>query len=267
MAASPSIKLTTSSTISPITMSKLKGKVAIVTGASKGIGAGIAKALAAEGASIVVNYASSKEGADTVVASIIKAGGKAVAVGGNVSKAADAQSIVDTAIKNYGRLDILVNNSGVYEFAPIEAITEEHFHRHFNINVLGLLLVTQAAVKHMKEGASIINIGTGATRLTPPNTAVYVGSKAAVDAITGVLGRELGPKGIRVNSINPGVVNTEGTRTQNIIGSDFEKWAVDQTPLGRIGRPDDIADVAVFLASNDARWLTGEIILATGGMR
>jgi 3-oxoacyl-[acyl-carrier protein] reductase len=248
-------------------MSKLKGKVAIVTGASKGIGAGIAKALAAEGASIVVNYASSKEGADTVVASIIKAGGKAVAVGGNVSKAADAQSIVDTAIKNYGRLDILVNNSGVYEFAPIEAITEEHFHRHFNINVLGLLLVTQAAVKHMKEGASIINIGTGATRLTPPNTAVYVGSKAAVDAITGVLGRELGPKGIRVNSINPGVVNTEGTRTQNIIGSDFEKWAVDQTPLGRIGRPDDIADVAVFLASNDARWLTGEIILATGGMR
>jgi 3-oxoacyl-[acyl-carrier protein] reductase len=248
-------------------MSKLKGKVAIVTGASKGIGAGIAKALAAEGASIVVNYASSKEGADTVVASIIKAGGNAVAVGGNVSQTADAQSIVDTAIKNYGRLDILVNNSGVYEFAPIEAITEEHFHRHFNINVLGLLLVTQAAVKHMKEGASIINIGTGATRLTPPNTAVYVGSKAAVDAITGVLGRELGPKGIRVNSINPGVVNTEGTRTQNIIGSDFEKWAVDQTPLGRIGRPDDIADVAVFLASNDARWLTGEIILATGGMR
>jgi 3-oxoacyl-[acyl-carrier protein] reductase len=248
-------------------MSKLKGKVAIVTGASKGIGAGIAKALAAEGASVVVNYASSKEGADTVVASIIKAGGNAVAVGGNVSKTADAQSIVDTAIKNYGHLDILVNNSGVYEFAPIDAITEEHFHRHFNINVLGLLLVTQAAVKHMKEGASIINIGTGATRLTPPNTAVYVGSKAAVDAITGVLGRELGPKRIRVNSINPGVVNTEGTRTQNIIGSDFEKWAVDQTPLGRIGRPDDIAGVAVFLASDDARWLTGEVILATGGMR
>jgi len=248
-------------------MSKLKGKVAIVTGASKGIGAGIAKALAAEGASVVVNYASSKEGADTVVASIIKAGGNAVAVGGNVSKTADAQSIVDTAIKNYGHLDILVNNSGVYEFAPIDAITEEHFHRHFNINVLGLLLVTQAAVKHMKEGASIINIGTGATRLTPPNTAVYVGSKAAVDAITGVLGRELGPKRIRVNSINPGVVNTEGTRTQNIIGSDFEKWAVVQTPLGRIGRPDDIAGVAVFLASDDARWLTGEVILATGGMR
>lgn len=248
-------------------MSKLKDKVAIVTGSSKGIGAGIAKALAAEGASVVVNYASSKEGADAVVASIIKTGGKAVAVGGNVSKAADAQSIVDTAIKNYGRLDILVNNSGVYEFAPLAAITEEHFHRHFNINVLGLLLVTQAAVKHLKEGASIINIGTGASRLTPSNTAVYVGSKAAVDGITGVLARELGSKGIRVNSINPGVVDTEGNRAQNIIGSDFEKWAVGQTPLGRTGRPDDIADIAVFLASNDARWLTGEIILATGGMR
>jgi 3-oxoacyl-[acyl-carrier protein] reductase len=248
-------------------MSKLQGKVAIVTGASKGIGAGTAKALAAEGASVVVNYASSKEGAETVVASISKAGGKAVAAGGDVSKAADAQSIVDAAIKNYGGLDILVNNSGVYEFAPIEAITEEHFHRHFNINVLGLLLVTQAAVKHMKEGASIINIGTIASRLTPPNTAVYAGSKAAVDAITGVLARELGPKGIRVNSINPGVVDTEGNRTQKIIGSDFEKWAVAQTPLGRIGHPDDIADVAVFLASNDARWLTGEIILASGGMR
>ena len=246
---------------------KLESKVAIVTGASKGIGAGIAKALAAEGASVVVNYASSKEGADTVVTSIIKAGGKAVAVGGDVSKAADAQSIVDAAIKNYGGLDILVNNSGVYEFAPIEAITEDHFHRHFNINVLGLLLVTQAAVKHLKEGASIINIGTIASRLTPPNTAVYAGSKGAVDAITGVLARELGPKGIRVNSINPGVIDTEGNRTQKIIGSDFEKWAVAQTPLGRIGRPDDIADVAVFLASNDARWLTGEIILATGGMR
>jgi 3-oxoacyl-[acyl-carrier protein] reductase len=246
---------------------KLESKVAIVTGASKGIGAGIAKALAAEGASVVVNYASSKEGAETVVASIIKAGGKAVAVGGDVSKATDAQSIVETAIKNYGLLDILVNNSGVYEFAPIEAITEEHFHRHFNINVLGLLLVTQAAVKHLKEGASIINIGTIASRLTPANTAVYAGSKGAVDAITGVLARELGPKGIRVNSINPGVVDTEGNRTQKIIGSDFEKWAVAQTPLGRIGRPDDIADVAVFLASNDARWLTGEIILTSGGMR
>jgi 3-oxoacyl-[acyl-carrier protein] reductase len=155
----------------------------------------------------------------------------------------------------------------VYVFASIEAITEEHFHWHFNINVLGLLLVTQAAVKHMKDGASIINIGTGASRFTPPHTAVHVGSKAAVDAITGVLARELGPKGIRVNSIKPGVINTEGTRTRNIIGSDFEKWAVDQTPLGRIGRPDDIADVAVFLASNDARWLTGEVILANGGMR
>src|SRR6266566_1123487 len=248
-------------------MSKLTGKVAVVTGASKGIGAAIAKSLAAEGASVVVNYASSKAGADGVVAAITAAGGKAVAVPGDVSKAAEAQGIIEAAIKNYGRLDILVNNSGVYEYTPLEAITEEHFHRHFNINVLGLLLVTQAAVKYLGEGGSIINIGTGASRLTPSNTAVYVGSKAAVDAITGVLARELGPKGIRVNSINPGVVDTEGNRAQNIIGSDFEKWAVGQTPLGRTGRPDDIADIAVFLASNDARWLTGEIILATGGMR
>lgn len=248
-------------------MGKLAGKVAIVTGASKGIGAAIARSLAAEGAAVVVNYASSKSGADAVVADIARAGGRAVAVGGDVSKAAEAQGIVDAAIKNYGRLDILVNNSGVYEFAPIEAVTEEHFHRHFNINVLGLLLTTQAAAKHLGAGGSVINISSGVTRLTPPNSAVYSGTKGAVDAITGVLARELGPKKIRVNSINPGIVETEGTVSAGFIGSDFEKWAVSQAALGRTGRPQDIADVAVFLASNDSGWLTGEKLLASGGLR
>ena len=248
-------------------MSKLVGKVAVVTGASKGIGAAIAKSLAAEGASVVVNYASSKTGADKVVADITKAGGKAVAVAGDVSKAAGAQGIVDAAVKQYGHLDILVNNSGVYEFSPIESVTEEQFHRQFNVNVLGLLLTTQAAVKHLGEGGSIINIGSGASRLTPPNSAVYSGTKGAVDAITGVLAKELGPKKIRVNTINPGMVETEGTHSAGFIGSDFEKAMVAQSPLGRIGQPDDIAEIAVFLASNDSRWLTGEQLLATGGIR
>jgi 3-oxoacyl-[acyl-carrier protein] reductase len=248
-------------------MSKLKGKVAVVTGASKGIGAAIAQALAAEGASVVVNYASSKAGADKVVAAITAAGGKAVAVGGDVSKAAEAQGIIDAAIKNYGRLDILVNNSGVYGFAPIEDITEDQFHTLFNINVLGLLLTTQAAVKHLGEGASIINIGSAVSRITPPNTAVYTGTKGAVDAITGVLAKELGPKKIRVNTINPGPVETEGTHAAGVIGSDFEKALVAQTPLGRIAQPDDIASIAVFLASEDSRWLTAGQLLATGGLR
>jgi 3-oxoacyl-[acyl-carrier protein] reductase len=248
-------------------MSKLTGKVAVVTGASKGIGAAIAKSLAAEGASVVVNYASSKAGADIVVAAITAAGGKAVAVRGDVSKTAEAQDIIEAAIKNYGRLDILVNNSGVYEFVPIEAITEEHFHRHFNVNVLGLLLATQAAVKYLGEGGSIINIGSVASRITPPNSAVYSGTKAAVDAITGVLSRELGPKKIRVNTLSPGVVETEGTHSGGFIGSDFEKAAIAQTPLGRIGQPDEIASMAVFLASEDSAWLTGEQLLATGGLR
>src|ERR1700739_1936506 len=246
---------------------KLESKVAVVTGASKGIGAASPKSLAAEGASLVVNYASSKAGADTVVAAITAAGGKAVAVGGDVSKAAEARDIIEAAIKNYGRLDILVNNSGVYEFAPIEAITEEHFHRHFNINVLGLLLATQAAVKYLGEGGSIINIGSVASRITPPNSAVYSGTKAAVDAITGVLSRELGPKKIRRNTLSPGVVETEGTHSGGFIGSDFEKAAISQTPLGRIGQPDEIASRAVFLASEDSAWLTGEQLLATGGLR
>jgi 3-oxoacyl-[acyl-carrier protein] reductase len=248
-------------------MSKLKGKVAIVTGASKGIGAGIAKSLAAEGASVVVNYASSKAGADAVVAEIGAAGGKAVAVHGDVSKSADAQALVDSAVKEFGRLDILVNNSGVYGFAPIENVTEEDFHKHFNVNVLGLLLTTQAAVKHLGEGSSIINIGSVVTRITPPGSSVYTGTKGAVDAITGVLSRELGARKIRVNALNPGMVETEGTHSAGFIGSDFEAGAVAQTPLGRIGQPNDIASIAVFLASDDSYWLTGEHLLAGGGVR
>ena len=248
-------------------MSKLAGKVAVVTGASKGIGAAIAKALAAEGASVVVNYASSKAGADAVVADITASNGKAIAVGGDVSKAADAQGIVNAAIETYGRLDILVNNSGVYEFAALEEITEEHFHKQFNINVLGTLLTTQAAAKHLGEGSSIINVSSVVTRITPPTSAVYSGTKGAVDAITGVLARELGARKIRVNSINPGVVVTEGTHSAGIIGSDLDAAALTQTPLGRLGQPNDIASIAVFLASNDARWMTGESLIASGGMR
>lgn len=248
-------------------MNKLTGKVAVITGASKGIGAAIAKALAAEGASVVVNYASSKAGADKTVDEIYKAGGKAVAVSGDVSKAAEAEEIINAAIKNYGRLDILVNNSGVYNFAPIEEVTEEHFHRQFNVNVLGLLLTTKAAVKHLGEGASIINIGSVVSRITPPGSAVYTGTKGAVDAITGVLARELGPRKIRVNALNPGMVETEGTHSAGFIGSDFETGTVGQTPLGRLGQPNDIASIAVFLASDDSAWLTGEQLLAGGGLR
>lgn len=248
-------------------MSKLKGKVALVTGASKGIGAAIAKSLAAEGAAVVVNYSSSKAGADSVVAEIVASGGEAVAVRGDVSKARDAQGIVDAAVNQFGRLDILVNNSGVYGFAPIEGVTEEDFHRHFNTNVLGLLLTTQAAVKHLGEGSSIINIGSVVTRVTPPGSAVYTGTKGAVDAITGVLSRELGARKIRVNALNPGMVETEGTHTAGFIGSDFETGTIAQTPLGRIGQPNDIASIAVFLASDDSHWLTGEQLLAGGGLR
>ncbi|GAB2591233.1 glucose 1-dehydrogenase [Dyella jejuensis] len=248
-------------------MSKLKGKVAIVTGASKGIGAAIARSLAAEGASVVVNYASSKAGADAVVAEIGKAGGKAVAVRGDVSSATDAQAIVDAAIQHYGKLDILVNNSGVYEFAPLEAINEEHYHKQFNVNVLGLLLATQAAAKHLGEGASIINVGSLVTRIVPPGSAVYTATKGAVDAITGVLSRELGPRKIRVNALNPGMVETEGTHSAGFIGSDFHNQAAAQTPLGRIGQPNDIASIAVFLASDDSYWLSGEHLYAGGGAR
>ncbi len=248
-------------------MSKLKGKVAVVTGASKGIGAAIAKSLAAEGASVVVNYSSSKAGADSVVSTIKKEGGQAVAVGADVSKAGEAQGLIDAAIKNFGHLDILVNNSGVYEFSPIESFTEEHYDKIFNVNVRGLLLTTQAAVKHLGEGGSIINIGSVVSSLTPPNSAVYTGTKGAVDAITGVLAKELGPKKIRVNSINPGMVETEGTHTAGIIGSDFASGTVSQTPLGRIGQVDDIASVATFLASSDSKWITGELVRTGGGLR
>jgi 3-oxoacyl-[acyl-carrier protein] reductase len=249
-------------------MSRLKNKVAVVTGASKGIGAGIAKSLAEEGASVVVNYASSKEGADRVVAEIVKKGGKAVAVQGDVSKASDVRRIFAETKKAFGTLDVLVNNAGVYEFAPLGEITEDQFHRQFNTNVLGLILATQEAVKLFgADGGSVINIGSVASSQTPPTTAVYTATKGAVDAVTHVLAKELGPRKIRVNSINPGMVETEGVRTSGIIGSDFQKQLESQTPLGRIGQPNDIAPVAVFLASADSGWLTGETLLASGGLR
>lgn len=246
------------------TLSKLTGKVAIVTGASKGIGAAIARALAAEGASVVVNYSSSKTAAEAVVSAIEAAGGKAIAVGGDVSSRTESEGIIDAAVNQYGRLDILVNNSGVYEFSPLEGVTEQSFHKHFNINVLGLLLVTQSAAKHLGEGASIINISSAASRLNSPGTVVYTATKGAVNSITGVLAKELGPRKIRVNAINPGFVQTEGTA--NYMGSDFEKALISQTPLGRAGQPADIAAVAVFLASGDSGWLTGELLFAGGGL-
>jgi 3-oxoacyl-[acyl-carrier protein] reductase len=249
-------------------MSRLKNKVAIVTGASKGIGAGIAKSLAAEGAAVVVNYSSSKDGADRVVADIVKKGGKAVAVQGDVSNTADVQRLFAETQKAFGTLDVLVNNAGVYEFAALGEITEEQFHRQFNTNVLGLILATQEAVKRFgAEGGSIINIGSTASSLTPPSTAVYTATKGAVDAVTHVLARELGPKKIRVNSINPGIVETEGVHAIGMIGSDFQKQFEAQTPLGRIAQPADIAPIAVFLASADSGWLTGETLLASGGLR
>jgi len=246
---------------------KLAGKTALVTGASKGIGASIAKHLAAAGASVVVNYASSKAGADKVVAEITAAGGQAVAIQGDVAKPDDITRLLAETKAAFGQLDILVNNAGVYEFSPLEAITPEHFHRQFNINVLGLLLTTQAAVKLFPAtGGSIINIGSVVSSLTPPASAVYTGTKGAVDAITGVLAKELGPKGIRVNALNPGIVETEGSVSAGFIGSDFEKQIITQTPLGRSGQPQDIAKVAVFLASDDAGWITGEYLRAGGGM-
>ncbi len=249
-------------------MNSLKSKVAVVTGASKGIGAGIAKSLAAEGAAVVVNYASSKQGADSVVAEIVGRGGKAIAVQGDVSKAADVQRIFAETKKAFGTLDVLVNNAGVYEFAPLGEITEEQFHRQFNTNVLGLILATQEAAKLFgAEGGSVINIGSVASKITPPGTAVYTATKGAVDAVTRVLAKELGPKKIRVNSINPGMVETEGTHTAGIMGSGFETETVAQTPLGRVAKPEDIAPVAVFLASAESGWLTGETLLASGGLR
>jgi 3-oxoacyl-[acyl-carrier protein] reductase len=249
-------------------MGKLANKVALVTGASKGIGAGIAKALAADGASVVVNYSTSKEGADKVVAEIKAKGGKAVAVQGDFSKQEDIGRVFAETKKAFGRLDTLVNNAGVYEFSPLGDVTVAQFHKMFDLNVLGLILSSQEALKYFgPEGGSIINIGSVASSSNPPTASVYTATKGAVDSVTRTLSKELGPKKIRVNSINPGMVETEGVHTAGVIGSDFQKWAVSQTPLGRIGQPTDIAPVAVFLASDDSSWLTGELILAGGGSR
>jgi len=249
-------------------MSNLQGKVAVVTGASKGIGAGIAKALGAAGASVVVNYASDKQGAEKAVADIKAKGGKAVAVQGDVSKTEDVKHLFQETAKTFGKLDVLVNNAGVYKFAPLEQITAEEYQRQFNTNVLGLLLATQEAANLFgDEGGSVINIGSTASQVTPATTAVYTATKGAVDAVTHVLAKELGPRKIRVNSINPGMVETEGTHTIGVIGSDFQKHFEAQTPLGRIAQPEDIAPIAVFLASADSGWLTGETLLASGGLR
>jgi 3-oxoacyl-[acyl-carrier protein] reductase len=247
-------------------MSELTGKVAIVTGASKGIGAGIAKGLAAAGAAVVVNYASSREGADRVVADIARTGGKAIAVKADVSKAADVRRLFDETKKAFGALDVLVNNAGIYRFAPIQEVTEDEFHREFNTNVLGVLLATQEAVKHFgPDGGSVINISSVASTSPTPTAVVYSATKGAVDTITRVLAKELGPKHIRVNAINPGGVETEGVHSMGMIGSDFEKQMVARTSLGRLGQPDDIAPVAVFLASAASGWITGETIAVGGG--
>ena len=247
---------------------KLENKVAVVTGASKGIGASIAKHLAAEGAAVVVNYASSKAGADKVVDEITLKGGRAIAVQGDVSKKADIDQLFAETKKAYGQVDILVNNAGVYEFSPLEAINEEHFHKQYNLNVLGLLLTTQEAVKLIgHEGGSIINISSVVSSYTPPGSAVYSSTKAAVDALTKVLSKELGAKKIRVNAINPGMVETEGVHTAGFAEGEFRQQVESQTPLGRIGQPQDIATAAVFLASNDSSWITGETLVVSGGLR
>jgi 3-oxoacyl-[acyl-carrier protein] reductase len=247
---------------------KLTGKVALVTGASKGIGASIAKHLAAEGAAVVVNYASSREGAERVVSEIVGHGGKAVAVQANVAKQAEIERLFSETKQAFGRLDILVNNAGVYEFSPIEGVTEEHFHKQFDLNVLGLILASQEAAKHFgSEGGSIVNISSVASSMAPPNASVYSATKGAVDAVTKSLAKELGPRGIRVNAINPGMVETEGVRAAGIAESDFRKQVEARTPLGRIGQPEDIAPAAVFLSSRDAAWITGETLVIAGGLR
>lgn len=249
-------------------MKKLENKVAVITGASKGIGASIAKSLAAAGASVVVNYVSAKAGAEEVVAAIKANGGKAIAVQGNVSSEADINHLFEETTKAFGPVDVLVNNAGVYRFGAIEEISADDFHTQFNTNVLGLLLSTQGAVKHFNpSGGSIINIGSAVSSIAPVASSIYTATKSAVDAITHVLAKELGGRGIRVNSINPGMIETEGTHTAGLIGSDFANEAVKSTPLGRMGQPNDIADVAVFLASEDSRWLTGEILITSGGVR
>lgn len=247
---------------------KLTGKVAVVTGASKGIGAQIARQLAADGAAVIVNYSSSKEGADKVVAEITKQGGKAVAVKANLSNPAEVEGLFTETKKKFDRLDILVNNAGIYEFAPLENITPEHFHKQFNLNVLALVLATQQAAKHFgSAGGSVVNISSVLATLAPPNTSVYSATKAAVNAITRSLAQELGPRKIRVNAVNPGLIETEGTHTAGITESDFRKQVESQTPLGRIGQPQDIAPAVAFLASDDAAWITGETLYISGGLR
>ena len=249
-------------------MSKLQGKVAVVTGASKGIGAGIARALGEAGAAVVVNYASDKAGAEKAVAEIKAKGGKAVAVRGDVSKAADVKRLFEETRKAYGKLDVLVNNAGVFKFSPIEQAEEAEYQRQFGINVWGTIQATREALPLFgKEGGSVINISSVVSRMGIPGSAIYAGTKGAVDTITQVLASELGPRKIRVNSINPGMVESEGTHAAGFIGGDFQKNVEAQAPLGRIGQPEDIAKVAVFLASDDAGWLTGERISASGGHR
>jgi len=249
-------------------MNKLKGKVAIVTGASKGIGAAVAKRLAEAGAAVVVNYASSQEGADRVVAEIVAEDGKAIAVQGDVSKASDVRRLFAETKSVFGAPDIVVNNAGVFQFEPLEAATEDEFHREFNINVLGPILMIQEAIKHFGSGGgSVINMSSVASRNPPPNSMIYSATKSAVDSITRSLAKELGPKKVRINAISPGGTETEGTQRIGLIGSDFEKQIVAQTPLGRFGQPDDIAKVAVFLASADADWITGETLTVSGGYR
>ena len=247
---------------------KLDGKVALVTGASKGIGAAIAKELAAEGAAVVVNYSSSKADGESVAKEIAALGGKAIAVQANVSKAGEIERLFTESRKAFGRVDILVNNAGVYEFSPLEKVTEEHFHKHFNLNVLGLLLASQAAARQFdSSGGSIINISSVVSTLAIPQSAVYSGTKGAVDAITRSLASELGPRGVRVNAIRPGMVETQGTQSAGITESDMRKQVEAQTPLGRIGQPRDIAGAAVFLASDDSAWITGETFVISGGYR
>lgn len=248
-------------------MGKLTGKVAVVTGASKGIGASIAEHFGAEGAAVVVNYASSKSGADAVVKRINGKGGKAVAVQADVSKPQDIERLFAETKAAFGKLDILVNNAGVYEFAPLGTVTPEHFHRQFDLNVLGLILTTQEAVKLIGAGGSIINISSLVGPMPLPGAAVYSATKAAVDAVTISFSKELGPRKIRVNSLNPGMVETEGTRTAGIADSDFRKTVESQTPLGRIAQPEDIARTAVFFASDDAGWVTGQTLILAGGQR
>jgi len=247
---------------------RLTGKVAVVTGASKGIGAAIAKQLAAEGASVVVNYASSKAGADHVVADITSAGGKAVAVQGDVAKKADIDRLFSETKKAFGPLDVLVNNAGIYEFAPLEQITEEHFHKQFNLNVLGLLLTTQEALKYFgPAGGSVVNVSSLVSTLAPQNGSVYSATKGAVDVITGSLAKELGARKIRVNAVRPGLVETEGTRTSGFTSGEFHDEYVKNAPLGRIGQPQDIATAVTFLASGDSSWISGETLLVSGGHR